>query len=568
MKISKLNNFSKLYLAILSVGLLMLAVGIQNPLAYADHGSDFRAELISPGSEIVTFRDSTNVLLQSATLSVDTSTVKAGFITVILEEKDANLQSGPNAFEETFTQFFRDGVEMRFSSASSTSSGQETVDVKLTETDANSGLFTGRLNVGSGATTDNELQLGIGDEISLFYKPEPQGVGRFTAEYGGVTDDSFIALGENWREEDGEFIYEAVELENTEPWDLLIYPIEIISSVNPGDTITVTMSYANAWDGWDDLYSTDDLSIVYRQSPNGAFSSIGGVVDTDSKTVTSTLQPPQQEGQYAVAADCGCIGGGGGGGLVRPGLVVNALAGSGSLIGLFTGGSGGGAHPTFGDASFLVLENISDGFGGVISEGDDISLDSTKVVQTGDTAVLRFELYENQGITNLERFKLFLNFEGENYDTSSIDTHIIYKRGGEITIVDPHEKIEKAEIEILQVDPWNLIVNVKIIFKNTLNTSILVESWDLDRNSGKKLFPDALQVVAPSILLADSQKVLNEPTPNLTSEVLTETELTEIPLWIKSNALWWKQKQIDDSDFMAAKTTFQTLLRQKKYLFG
>jgi len=248
--------------------------------------------------------------------------------------------------------------------------------------------------------------------------------------------------------------------------------------------------------------------------------------------------------------DTGFIGGGGGG-LVRPGLVVNVLAGSGSLIGLFTGGSGGGAHPTFGDASLIVLENPTGGLGGVISDGTLNSLESTKVVETGDTAVFRFELYENQGITNLERFKMFLNFEGENYDASTIDTHITYKRGGEITIVDPHEKIEKAEIEILQVDPWNLIVNVKIIFKNTFNTSILVDSWDLDRNSGKKLFPDVLEVVEPSISLADAQKVLNEPTPDLTLQVITETELTEIPVWIKSNALWWNQKQIDDSDFMA-----------------
>ena len=45
-----------------------------------------------------------------------------------------------------------------------------------------------------------------------------------------------------------------------------------------------------------------------------------------------------------------------------------------------------------------------------------------------------------------------------------------------------------------------------------MKTSILVESWDLDRNSGKKLFPDALQVVEPSVLLADAPKVLNEPT--------------------------------------------------------
>ena len=142
------------------------------------------------------------------------------------------------------------------------------------------------------------------------------------------------------------------------------------------------------------------------------------------------------------------------------------------------------------------------------------------------------------------------NFEGKNYDSSSIDSHITYERGNKLTIVDPHEKLEHAEIEILQLDPWNLIAKTTIVFKNPMKTSILVESWDLDRNSGKKLFADSL-VVEPSILLADAPKVLNEPTPDLTLQVITETELTEIPVWIKSNALWWNQKQIDDSDFMA-----------------
>jgi len=225
--------------------------------------------------------------------------------------------------------------------------------------------------------------------------------------------------------------------------------------------------------------------------------------------------------------------------------------GSGSL-GLFNGGSGGGANPTFGDASLLVLEDIAQGAGGKISDGTDISLDSTKVVNVGDTVVMRFNLYENQGITNLERFRMFLNFEGENYDASSIDTHITYQRGGEVTVVDPHEKIAKVEIKILQADPWNLVVSVQIIFNNPFNTSILVESWDLDRNSGKKLFPDALQVEEFSILLADTQIELETTELSLTTtEDLAEIPLTEIPVWVKSNALWWKQKQIDDSDFMA-----------------
>jgi len=553
MKYTNLTPSSKKIFAISSLVLSIAVIGLFSPMVYAEHGANFRTELIQPGSEILTFRDSTNILLQSSTLSLDSTTIKAGFITIILQEEDANLQSAP-----AFAGEFPTGVEIRLSSASSTSSGQETVQVELTETDANSGLFTGRLNLGPGTTNDEQLQLGLGDGITVLYEPELQGSGRFTAEYGGVNGTTGVIIRENLKEDiNGDTFYECTSLANTAPFDLITYPIEIIGGKNPGTSITVTMSYANAWEGWDTFYTKEQLIIVYRNSPCAAFDSLGGIVDDVALTVTNEIQPGDldppglQQGQYAVAVDCDCTPGGGGGGLVRQGFVVNVLAGSGSLIGLFTGGSGGGAHPTFGDASLLVLEDISEGFGGVISEGDDISLDSTKIVQTGDTAVLRFELYENQGITNLERFKMFLNFEGENYDASTIDTHITYKRGGEITIVDPHEKFEKVEIEILQVDPWNLIVNVKIIFKNTFNTSILVDSWDLDRNSGKKLFPDALQIVEPSILLADTQKVLNEPTPNLTSEVLTKTELTEIPVWIKSNALWWQQKQIDDSDFMA-----------------
>jgi len=478
-------------------------------------------------------------MLQSSTVSLDTSTIKAGFITIIVEEEDANLDPSSN--------------DVVIASATSTSSAPIEVTAELTETSVDSGTFTGPLNVGPGPTTDDTLQLLLGDEISVFYDPETPGVSRFSATFDVTSMGGSVTLSDVIPVNSDQFC----------PDVLVTLPVVVDladgTTADPS-TAKITTSYANA-----DLGTREPFTIkmLYKADGDAFFISLTPrqnmfttTLDTsehdfDAKTITNIDSPPQVEGQYALGIeDLGCTGGGGGG-LVRPGLVVNALAGSGSIIGLFTGGSGGGANPTFGDASLLVLEDISEGFGGTISDGDDISLDSTKVVQTGDTAVLRFELYENQGITNLERFKMFLNFEGENYDASIIDTHITYKRSGEISLVDPHEKIEKVEIEILQVDPWNLIVNVKIIFKNTFNTSILVESWDLERHSGKKLFPDALEVVEPSILLADAQKVLNEPTPDLTSQIITEIELTEIPVWIKSNALWWNQKQIDDSDFMA-----------------
>jgi len=550
---------SILVLSIISVGFLL-------PQVIAEHGVDPGVtKPLGIGANIVDFRDTTNVMLQSSTVSVDTSTIIARFITIIVEEEDSNLDST--------------AIEVIFSSATSTASeleeGKPKATTSLFETGPDSGVFSGTITLSPGPTSGNNLKVSLGiGEITIIYDSEPQAVGRLTAELtttptgdGTVrmidvllTDDEIAGLNTNFRPV-------------THPVQLELLDGATLDLTSPPE---ITISFANAALQTDDKSS--QLNMYYKPGPVD----IGGLkialgwekvrdfriadpssFDKDGKTITSDVANTEfgmlgkqifgpnfgiqtTEAQFMLAYEKG-LGGGGGGGLVRPGLIVNIIAGAG----LLAGGSGGGANPTFGDASLLVLENPTDGFGGIISEGNDISLDSTKIVQTGDTAVLRFELYENQGITNLERFRMFLNFEGENYDASTIDTHITYKRDGEITIVDPHEKIEKAEIEILQVDAWNLIVNVKIIFKNTFNTSILVDSWDLDRNSGKKLFPDVLEVVEPSILLADAQMVLNEPTPDLTLQVITETELTEIPVWIKSNALWWNQKQIDDSDFMA-----------------
>jgi len=499
--------------------------------------NDSVSKSLVAGSNIVSFRDITNIMEQSSAVSVDSSTIKAGFITIIVEEKDANLDST--------------GIDVVLSSATSTSSGLEKVTIELTETGVNSGTFTGPLTVTPfGPTTDSTLELGPGDDISVFYDPEPDGVGRFNLDVDVTSGTADVEI--------SDYIFDETRLFDTcavGGFDIYTQPVNVAVTGSPtiGDT-TITLSFVNAVDP----PGFDKLDILYRPIPTAAdptpdFTSLGGgaVFPPPFTTIKSTINPPELEGQYAIGASVGCIGGGGGG-LVRPGLVVNTLVGSGSVLGLFTGGSGGGAKPTFGDASLLVLENIAEGFGGTISEGDDISLDSTKVVNTGDTVVMRFNLAENQGINNLERFRMFLNFEGENYDASIIDTHITYERGGVITIVDPHEKIENAEIEILTEDPWNLIVNVQIIFKNPFNTSILVDSWDLDRNSGKKLFPDVLQVEEPSVLLADTQIEFETSESILTTtEDMTETKLTEIPVWVKSNALWWKQKQIDDSDFMA-----------------
>jgi len=564
MKIKNSTNFAKsiFFIAIISVA----AFGLLAPVIEATHppGADSVTRPITDDDNTIKYRDITNRVDQvidpvspgtcdegytfnpdtnkceSGSSSVDTSNLREDFFTVEVTDPDANLDTS--------------GIDLVLSSASSTSSGEKLATAILTETGVNTGMFTGPIQIGLSSTTGDTLELGLGDDISIFYEPEPIGVGRFSAELTGTGTSGKVELSDA-------ILQQTIEIcLASGGWDINTHPINLVFTDDPGTLtgdITVTMSWANAVDR---PVLKDAMSIMYRpfQDPNDPNPPLWEDLDAENntpsflfKSLTSTSQPSAIEGQYALATNLGGCFGGGGGGLVRPGLVVNALAGSGSILGLFSGGSGGGAHPTFGDASLLVLEDIAQGAGGTISDGTDISLDSTKVVKVGDTVVMRFNLYENQGITNLERFRMFLNFEGENYDASTIDTHITYQRGGEVTVVDPHEKIAKVEIKILQADPWNLVVSVQIIFNNPFNTSILVESWDLDRNSGKKLFPDALQVEESSILLADAQIELETTESILTTEDMTEIQLTEIPVWVKSNALWWEQKQIDDSDFMA-----------------
>jgi hypothetical protein len=352
---------------------------------------------------------------------------------------------------------------------------------------------------------------------------------------------------------------------------LVTHPVDLQVSDSDADTITVTISYANA-----DLDGVDpnDLVVVYRPTfppfppdPGIGFQwFLGGTIDTGTKTITSEFQPTDGSthifgfpsptgisGQYALGFSAGCTGGGGGG-LVRPGLVVNALAGAGALASLFGGGEGSGpANPTFGESTMSVIGSSGDqGFAGTISGvGSEENTFGTKIVaEIGEKVTVRVPLYENQGINNINKVIWYLNFAADNYDRNSIETYVEFKRGV-VTIVDPYEKLEYADIEILQNTAWDLVVKGELIPKNTMAPShFAFYSEDLDNNSGEILIPNALEVIESSVLLADEKNEF-ELTSDMTTGSTAGTTLTEIPIWIKSNALWWQQKQIDDSDFIA-----------------
>jgi len=502
-----------------------------------------------PGINQIFYRDSTNTDPQTHSIDVDASPIKAGFITISVTEEDSNLNPS--------------GMDVILSSATSTTSGLDETPVTLTETGDDTGIFTGSLFVSPGGG-DGVLQLGLGDEITVLYEPQHDafettdageviglGVGRFSAELTGVSGSGTVDIS------DTTFIESPCKMVTA------THPVTI--KFSPGitaDDITVTISYANIPER---SPPPNFLEMGYRPDSTSPWVIIGGTLDTDAQTITAFNTPitffdpitmefvSTLEGQYALGRGTDDCPGGGGGGLVRQGLVVNALVGVSSLSGLFSGGSGDGpSNPTFGEGSMSVLGSGEQGFGGIISGGDENPFDTITVVEIGEKVTVRVPLYENQGINFLDQVIWYLNFAGENYDRASIDTYILFDRGV-VTVVDPHEKLESANIEIIQEDAWNLIVKGDLVFKNTMIPSnFLFYSVDLDRHFGEILIPNALEVIEPSILLADEQKEIGTAALQLTTtDDMTEVKLTEIPLWVKSNALWWQQKQIDDSDFIA-----------------
>jgi len=249
--------------------------------------------------------------------------------------------------------------------------------------------------------------------------------------------------------------------------------------------------------------------------------------------------------------------GGGGGGLVRAGLVVNAL-GFVKTSGFFGGGGGlGPSAPTI-TSSTLSLESepsftqLGQGFSfGGVTKVIDLSDSSGPIsIQTSESVTFTFDIYENQGRNNLEHVTMYF-FGGDATDLPhneiirNSNAHIMFDTSKSVHVIDPHGYFENAEFSISNIDTWNFELNYDITFAKPMETSsILIRSWDHDRQTADKIFINAIEVVEPSFL-----DVPNEITSQ--ESFMTQTELVDIPLWVKNNAYWWNQYQISDSDFIS-----------------
>jgi len=308
-----------------------------------------------------------------------------------------------------------------------------------------------------------------------------------------------------------------------------------------------------------------DVEILHDINDNGVFED-GEVLDT---TITQLDENTFKASASLDSFSKFAVGG------VKALALAALLGGSGQL----------GNYPSFGSFSITSLGDPSKGLGAIIREIDLYKLTETQVLTVGETLVFNIDLYENQGITNIEHVSFLFNnigvdeviknnFRGIDKIQQKYDPSIVFERFGaqEITITDPNGLFASAKFKILVRDATNFVLQFIITFAKPMDTAnIFLQVWDSDKNPIYKEFPNALKIIDPELVpswiktnaewwsngqisdfefIQGIQHLINNNIISVTATVIEEDSSKEIPNWIRNNADWWSTGSISDADFL------------------
>jgi len=554
---------------------------------------------VATPTTILNFRDVDNTANSTSTVVLSSSTLTSTSETITVTDNDAN-----------FDLTAQDTVLV---SVNSTTSGLAEAAVLLTETGANTGTFTGDVTLSTtGTTSGSTLQVTEGDSLTAIYLPFPyttlvtpvsvtggtdmdRAMGRMSASIAVTSGSGSITLSDNT-------VVGGFDC----AWTLVNYPV--IVDLPPGMTtssITVTMTYADGlFQGAESAPSGAPpiLRLLYApiggstfteltpDLPGGGTNIFGTTLDLsghsfltppfDTTKITNLVQPTSVEGQYAIGFFDGGCSGGGGGGLVRPGLVVNALAVVGAVLG---GGSGTGGSGPPGPTVTLGALALNDNAVETISmpqEIRDIVLahDPLTPIEPITTVFEDYELplsingngfalgaYENTLVTQTVETGEPTEFNIVFYTTSEIahtslyfnlgptrtiagsDTQVLLYKDEPAEIVDSNGNIASATGSINNEGDLKRVVTFSITFSEDIqwsNSDLVIRSWNDKLNSGDTVIRDAIAIAQQPEIVEIADEDIPEP------EIQT-LKSQYVPIWIKNNAAWWSQELIEDSDFVA-----------------
>ena len=234
------------------------------------------------------------------------------------------------------------------------------------------------------------------------------------------------------------------------------------------------------------------------------------------------------------------------------------------------GGGGGGCSgdctpPTLGqdnDGRVYVKNGIS-----INGNGFDVSHFQQnlppQILKIGEPATVSLKIFEDAGPSYLTHVFLMFGLEEKTISGVKVQSHdveIIWAQALDgkpsVNVNDPHNAISDVTVDSnLSEDAFgNEDKITEITFKFTPTQKfdtdvILVKMWDFKNNSWTNYFHN-------SIIIDDSKLEISENT--MISEG-NDSKL-EIPHWLKNNAGFWAQNQIDDETFIVG---IKYLIEQK-----
>ncbi len=340
--------------------------------------------------------------------------------------------------------------------------------------------------------------------------------------------------------------------------------IQFITSTTSGTSIQATAGDFFTITSSDGL-TARGIFLPNTDSSRGALQvSLSDAVSSDTLTAAFGGETGSATVQFS-----GGEGGGGGGGVVRPGLVLNAVLGAV----LFSGGGGADHSPPLSaldsitKAKFIdvpdhirdIVENQKPNVPIEPLEGESFDLPLsindkgyplgsdentivTNQIDIGEPIKFQMVFYEQR---DLEHVSIYMNLRDGKADDQS-DTYILFEKREPIKIVDKNGFFEDVNVEIIEGEDNKKFAVFEIKFAKAMETSDLIyKSWDFDRRGVTVTVYDALKVseVAP-----ESEVVSESEVPKDTiNEIANDKE--PIPDWVKSNAKWWGEGQMDDKTF-------------------
>lgn len=365
---------------------------------------------------------------------------------------------------------------------------QNNESVELTETEVNSHIFVGDFI--------------IPGSFQILYSPDPVESVRSQVTLG-VENAGDVVVSDYFIDEN--------ELANL-TFTPVIHGIDVQladGATLDGTNAVVTLSYANG-----NFFEGDDPSLLqmyYRPGPDFGWSVITLFSDPDSNnqdalTITSDpetafIEFPVTTGQYVLGFETGSSGGGGGG-LIRPGLVLNLLAG-------LPGGAGIDRSPP--SLNFGTQTNTQDGFGGTLVTDNNNSFPlvingkgyylpafSTTIdpvqVNTGQDVSLTLTFLESTGVEHVA-----IHFVNEDNSEMTNDDAVITFDKDSVTKSDP-QGILSDDIAFSKSKEGNKYsFNFGFSFDQPANRHLMITAWDNNKNSGNTKVFNAFAVSGNSI---------------------------------------------------------------------